>query len=52
MFALVLLNIIKDSLDYIWTKNVQEENSFHTENKKVTFVVRFTWFVMLLTLAA
>ena len=31
MFALVLLSIIKNSLDYIYSRNEQGENDFHTE---------------------
>ena len=34
MFALVLLSIIKNSLDYIYSRNEQGENDFHTEKWK------------------
>ena len=32
-FTLVLVNIIKDSLDYIWSRSDWKENKFHTENQ-------------------
>ena len=32
MFALVLLSVNMDSLDYIWSRNDQEKNRFDTEN--------------------
>ena len=40
MFALVLLSIIKNSLDYIYSRNEQGENDFHTEKwkKKMQFL--------------
>ena len=39
-FALVLLGIIKNSSDYIESRNEQGENSFHTEKRKK---VQFLW---------
>ena len=44
LFALVLLKINKDSLDYRQSRNDQGENRFHTEKQKNTF------FAALLTL--
>ena len=43
MFALVLLSIIKNSLDYIYSRNEQGENDFHTEKwkKKMQFLWHF-----------
>ena len=47
LFALVLLRIFKDSLDYIWSRNDQGENRLHIEKrkKKVIFVALLTLFI-------
>ena len=45
MFALVLLSIIKESLDYIWSKNDQGENRFHTEKRKKCNFCGIAYFV-------
>ena len=42
LFTLVLLSIIKDSLDYSLSGNVHGENRFHTKKTKNFFVVLLT----------
>ena len=44
MFTLVSLNIIKDSLDVIKSRNEKAENSFYTEKRKN---LEFLWHCLL-----
>ena len=48
MFCLGLLRIIRDSLDYILSRNDHGENRFYTENRKkiVIFVALVTLLIL------